>query len=134
MFGESETGIETSDPGAPLQKQKTCGNGGKLMNREIYRYNFTAGVPFRDVEESLLLAVLATESLHGRSLVRLDASFCLEEKKRTCVVDAGTEVGRHIARIFTGFITREFGEEAFRVERLGQGGEQERKLQATGAA
>lgn len=104
------------------------------MNREIYRYNFTAGVPFRDVEESLLLAVLATESLHGRSLVRLDASFCLEESSRTCVVDAGTEVGRHIARIFTGFITREFGEEAFRVERLGQSGEQERKLQATGAA
>ncbi len=64
--------------------------------------NFSDDVPLRDVEESLLLAVLATESLHGRSLVRLDASFCLDEKKRACAVDAGTEVGRHIARIFTG--------------------------------
>ena len=134
MFGESETGIEASDSGAPLQKQLPEGNGGKLMNREIYRYNFTADVPLRDVEESLLLAVLATESLHGRSLVRLDASFCLQEKKRSCVVDAGTQVGRHIARIFTGFLTREFGEEAFKVERLGHDKEQDAGLQATGAA
>ena len=84
------------------------------MNRDIYRYNFSDDVPFRDVEESLLLAVLATESLHGRSLVRLDASFCLDEKKRACVVDAGTEVGRHNAPL-TGFLARVFGEEAFKV-------------------
>ncbi len=77
MFGECETGIEASSPGAPLQKQLTEGSGGKLMNREIYRYNFTTDAPPRDMEESLLLAVLATESLHGRSLVRLDAPFCL---------------------------------------------------------
>ncbi|NIM21303.1 MAG: hypothetical protein GTN64_02610, partial [Candidatus Latescibacteria bacterium] len=89
------------------------------MNREIYRYNFSAEVSLRDVEESLFLAVLATESLHGRSLVRLDASFCLDEKKRSCIVDAGTEVGRHIARIFTGFLAGEFGEDAFKVKRLG---------------
>ena len=89
------------------------------MNRELYRYNFDSKVPIRDVEESLLLAVLAAESLHGRSLVRLDASFCLDSHKRSCVVDAATEVGRAIARIFTGFLTREFGEEAFKVERVG---------------
>ena len=41
------------------------------MNRELYRYNFAATAPMRDVEESLFLAVLATECLHGRSLVRL---------------------------------------------------------------
>jgi len=58
------------------------------MNRELYRYNFDSKVPIQDVEESLLLAVLAAESLHGRSLVRLDASFCLDSKKRSCVVDA----------------------------------------------
>ena len=88
------------------------------MNRELYRYNFDSKVPIRDIEESLLLAVLAAESLPGRSLVRLDASFCLDSHKRSCVVDAATEVGRAIARIFTGFLTREFGEEAFQVERV----------------
>jgi hypothetical protein len=88
------------------------------MNRELYRYCFNNKVPFSEVEESLLLAVLAAESLHGRSLVRLDASFCLDSHKSTCVVDAASDVGRSIARIFTGFLTREVGEEAFRVERV----------------
>ena len=87
------------------------------MNREIYRYAFSSEVSFADVEESLFLAVLAVESLHGRSLVRLDAFFSLDEKKRFCIVDAGAEVGRHIARVFTGFVTRQFGENAFTVER-----------------
>jgi len=104
------------------------------MNRELYRYNFDSKVPIQDVEESLLLAVLAAESLHGRALVRLDASFCLDSKKRSCVVDAATDVGRAIARIFTGFLSREFGEEAFKVERVGNAHPVCPELKATGAA
>ena len=104
------------------------------MNRELYRYNFNAKVPLRDVEESLLLAVLATESLHGRALVRLDATFCLDAGKRSCVVDAATDVGRAIARIFTGFLTREFGEEAFKVERIAAESPISPTMSATGAA
>ncbi len=92
------------------------------MNHEIYRYNISAKAPLREVEDSLLLAVLAAESLHGRSLVKLDASFCLDKKKRACIVAADTEVGQHIARIFTGFLTREFGEDAFTVERSTEDG------------
>jgi len=87
------------------------------MNREIYRYNFDSKIPIRDVEESLFLAVFAAESLHGRSLVHLDASFRLDPRKRTCVVDGATKVGRTIARIFTGYLSREFGEGAFTVVR-----------------
>lgn len=104
------------------------------MNRELYCYNFNATVPLRDVEASLLLAVLATESLHGRALVRLDASFCLNTRKRSCVVDAATDVGRAIARIFTGFLTREFGEEAFKVERIAAASPISPAMSATGAA
>lgn len=88
------------------------------MNRDIYKYEFSVDIPLREVEQSLALSVLTTESLHGRSRVRLDASFCLDRERRACIVDAGTEVGRDIARIFTGFLTREFGEDAFKVKRL----------------
>jgi hypothetical protein len=35
-----------------------------------------------------------------------------------CVFDAGTPVGRDFNRLFIGFIRREFGEDAFRVERV----------------
>lgn len=88
------------------------------MHHGIYRYTFDPDVPMRDVEETLMLAVLAGESLHGRAHVRLDAAFCLDAKKRCCIVDARSEVGRNIARIFTGFLTGEFGDAAYRVERV----------------
>jgi hypothetical protein len=89
------------------------------VDKDAYRYSFNEDVPLREVEESLLLAVLAVENLYGRSPVRLDATFLLDRKERTCEVNAGTEVGRAIARIFTGFLTQQFGERAFRVERIG---------------
>jgi hypothetical protein len=88
------------------------------MNRELYQYEFNAKLPFQEIEESLLLAVLATECLHGRALVRLNASFCLDPTNHTCVVDAATEVGQAIAHIFTGLLIREFAEEDFKVQRI----------------
>lgn len=88
------------------------------MNRQLYRYELLPDVPFQEAENSLLLSVLAVECLHGRSQLRLDATFCMNKEKRSCVIDAGTEVGRSIAKIFTGFLSREFGEQAFKVERV----------------
>lgn len=88
------------------------------MNRELYRYRFDRDVPLKEAEESLLLAVLAAECLHGESRVRLDASYCFSRRKRACIIDATTEVGRDISRIFTGFAIKEFGEDAFHVKRL----------------
>ena len=70
------------------------------------------------VEESLIRAVLAAERLHGESLVRLEAGYCLDEGKRVCAVDATTAVGRDLARMFTGFLTKELGEQAFRVTKV----------------
>ena len=71
-----------------------------------------------EIEASLVLAVMATESLHGESQVRLDASDYLDPTARACVIDAGTAVGRDFNRLFVGFVRREFGEDAFRVERV----------------
>lgn len=88
------------------------------MNVEIYRYQFNKGVPMQDVEESLHLAILAAECLHGQSRVRLDASYCMDADKCACVIDATTQVGQDVNRIFTGFAIREFGEDAFKVERV----------------
>ena len=85
---------------------------------DVYRYTFNENVPFQDVEQSLLLAVLAVECLHGESRVRLDAGYCIDEDDCACVVDASTPVGQDISKIFTGFCIREFGQDAFRVERV----------------
>ena len=84
------------------------------MPRELYRYVFTPDAPIEEVEASLLLAILATESLHGECQVRLEAAHYFDAAKCACVIDAGTPVGRDLNRLFTGFVRREFGEDAFR--------------------
>ena len=88
------------------------------MARDLYRYMFAAQTALDDVEASLLLAIWGTESLHGESQVRLDASHFLDAEKRACVIDAGTPVGRDLNRLFVGYLRREFGDQ-FRVEHLG---------------
>ena len=88
------------------------------MSAEVYRYTFAPPVPFEEVEASLLLAVMAAESLHGQAQVRLDAGHALDGDKRRLVIDAGTLVGRDLNRLFLGFVSREFGEDSFQVERV----------------
>ena len=88
------------------------------MPQELYHYVLAPDVPIEEIEASLLLAVLGTESLHGESQVRMDAAHYFEPAKRTCVIDAGTPVGRDFNRLFVGFLRREFGEDSFQVERV----------------
>ncbi|MCL4552920.1 MAG: hypothetical protein M1305_05140 [Candidatus Marsarchaeota archaeon] len=87
------------------------------MTRSIYKYSFSRLVPMKVVANSLMLATFAAECLHGRSKLRLEAAFCLDTRARTCVIDAESVVGCDIARMFTGFLTRGFGEQSFQVER-----------------
>src|SRR3954451_25079348 len=88
------------------------------MTRKLYRFTFSPDVPPQEVEASMLLAVFAVESLHGEVQVRLDAAHSFDPDGRSCVIDAGTAVGRDLNRVFIGFLRREFGEDAFRVERV----------------
>jgi hypothetical protein len=92
------------------------------MSQLLYRYQFDAGVEMTEVESTLALAILATENLYGESQVRLDASHYCDAEIRSCVIDGSTAVGRDINRMFTGFLSREFGEDEFRVERLEHAG------------
>ena len=88
------------------------------MSRQIRRYSFSASVPADDIENTLAMAVFAAEGLHGQSRVRLEATYCFDPEKRACVIDAESEIGRDICRMFTGFAIREFGESAFTVCRV----------------
>jgi hypothetical protein len=88
------------------------------MIKEVYRYGFKSDVSPDDIEASLVLAVLATESLYGEPQVRLDAAHYLDRDGRACVIDASTAVGRNLNRLFVGFLNREFGANSFTVERV----------------
>ena len=88
------------------------------MYHEHYCYVFGESVPAEDIEAALLLAVFTTESLHGAAQVLLDASYNVNEDERACTIDASTPVGLDLNRLFVSFIRREFGEDAFLVERI----------------
>jgi hypothetical protein len=84
----------------------------------VYRFKFKEAIPPKAIEETLFWAVFNAESVFGKPKVRLDASFIFDKGKKICVIDKTTDVGQHIAQIFTSLVTREFGEDAFKVERL----------------
>ena len=87
------------------------------MDKQVYRFSFNPEVSMEDVENFLLLAVLAAEGLHGKARVRLDAAYGMNGAKRSCVVDANTQVGQDMAAIFAGFAMCVFGPGAVRISR-----------------
>jgi hypothetical protein len=87
------------------------------MTSETYQYTFALQADMSQVEETLLLATMAAEGLHGRARVRLEAGFRCDAGGRSAEVDGGTDVGEAIARIFTALLNTSIGEPAFKVSR-----------------
>jgi len=87
------------------------------MTGDVLRFTFDTGIPLDEAESSLHLALFAAEGLFGQARVRLDTGYDLDLLSRALVIDASTEVGASVARIFTGLLVREFGERAFAVDR-----------------
>jgi len=82
-----------------------------------YRYLFKRHLSMDDVQDSLTLAVLGAEQLHGRAKIRLDGWWQLDRQRRVCVIDGSTSVGKDIAQLFSGYLSKEFGETSFTVRR-----------------
>lgn len=74
----------------------------------IHRFKFGPQVPFSDAEASLLLARWGTESLHGPARARLEARCRTDEPQRMIELDASSEAGQNMSRLFLGFLQQEF--------------------------
>jgi hypothetical protein len=85
------------------------------MRQPIYRFTFTRDVPMDDVEQALVLALMVVEVLHGDAKTRLGVGHAFDRKRRLCVVDATTTEGKDLCKLMVGFLTREFGPDAFTV-------------------
>ncbi len=85
------------------------------MKREVYRFVIDDSISMDEVEATLLLAILAVECLFGESRIRMEAAYSIAKDKHTCVIDATNDVGESICRVFTGYLTREFWDNAFTV-------------------
>ena len=82
---------------------------------KIYEYSFPESVPAQELEDTCMLAMMAVESLHGRTRVREEVWFRLDAANRTCVIDASTDVGDALRRLFAGFAVMEYGEDAVNI-------------------
>ncbi len=87
------------------------------MSKHSIRLVFDPHVPMAEVEATLRLARLAAECIHGAERVRLEARCGLDELIRAVEIDVSGRVGRTLALIFGGFIRREFGHDAVRLNR-----------------
>lgn len=88
------------------------------MKTDVYRFTFARTIDLVEAESTLQLAILATEGLLGEACVRMETSYNVDAPRCAILVDGGTTAGNAVVRIFTAFITREFGADAFSVRRL----------------
>jgi hypothetical protein len=89
------------------------------MTSNVFRFQFDNDVPLVEAEMSLHLSIYAVEGLFGQAHVRLEASYYLDEPHRVIIVDGTSDVGSAVVRVFTNLLLREFGEDSFRVRRVG---------------
>ena len=91
------------------------------MTNKVYKYHFDESVPFQEIEDAFERAMLAVEDLRGRAhAVRAwtESMFTLDEHPRSCTINTSTDVGRDLARIFTDFAFKEYGEHSVKIERI----------------
>jgi hypothetical protein len=92
------------------------------MKTEAYRYKFEKGIALRDARDTLLLATVAAEGLHGTACIKMDLCHRFDKQRLTCVIDARSDAGRDVARIFTNILRHEFGADAFNVRAVSAAG------------
>ena len=78
---------------------------------------FDRRVAMSDIADTLQLARLATECLHGVESVELDAGASLDLRTRRVSISTTAPSGHTLALIFLGYARREFGGAAVRVRR-----------------
>ncbi len=90
------------------------------MSDTVFRFSFRAGIDLTEVEATLQLAIVAAEGLFGEARVRMEVAYHVDAPRSMILIDGRTGAGDAVVRIFTAFVTREFGEDAFHVRRTSQ--------------
>lgn len=85
----------------------------------VCKFKFRRGINKKIIEEEIALAIITAECTFGQAKVRLNAAYVASKNK--AVIDVSSDVGEHIAQVFTGLMTRKFGEDKFTVEKIKKG-------------
>jgi hypothetical protein len=107
----------------PCDERTFAEQGGREMSA-VCRFKFHAGLDREIIETRLALAIIAAECTFGQPRVRISAAYCVSPAGKTAggrpqvAIDVSTEVGEHIAQVFTGLMIRQLGEDKFTVDRV----------------
>ena len=82
------------------------------------KFMFPDNVTKEALETQLALAILAAECKYGQARVRIGTSYGISADASQIAIDVSTEVGEHVAEVFTGLMIRQIGEEQFSVDRI----------------
>lgn len=86
--------------------------------RTVCRFSFKKNIKQKWIETHVMWAIFNAECIFGKSKVRTDTSYYISNDKPQCIIDVSTDVGEHIARLFTGMMIKELGEIGFEVNRI----------------
>ncbi len=83
----------------------------------VCKFKFKKEVSHEFLEKQIAYAVLSAESIFGKAKVRIHSPGYLASDGKV-VINVSSEVGDHIAAVFTGLMNEFVGEENFTVERI----------------
>jgi hypothetical protein len=87
--------------------------------RNVYRFTLLKKVAGAHVLRALiLLATKKTELVFGCAKRKLETNCQLSPRQAACTIEGGTDCGEHLAKLLSGFLIRQVGDEGFRVNRL----------------
>jgi hypothetical protein len=91
--------------------------------RNVYRFTLLKKRARPDVLQALvLLAIKETELIFGRAKRKLETNCQLSRRRAICTIEGGTECGEYLAKLLSGFLIKQVGDEGFRVNRLTRNG------------
>ena len=87
----------------------------------LFRFKFQPEAVFAEVEDTLFLALSATEAMHGQSQTEIVLRYWSEPKNRAVIIDGSTPVGSTLACVFHDLIKKSVSPTDFRFERVPYG-------------
>jgi len=90
----------------------------KKQMRTVCKFSFKKSIKRKWIETHIMWAIFNAECIFGKPKVRTGFSYYVSDDKPQCVFDISTDVGEHIARLFTGMMIKELGETGFEVKRI----------------
>ena len=85
----------------------------------LCKFKFTRRARREVIEAGIASAIFNAECFFGKPRVRVSGvSYYLGDSGRHLLIDVSSEVGEHVAQVFTGIMINTLGEDKFQVKRV----------------